>query len=160
MAIPAGDPDAHQQGGANAKKEAGGIMTPNESLERRSLDRLGTSALVKRLVTQVESLAKKEIQLARTELRADLHQEARAAGGLGIAAVVGLITVALLLVTVILALALVLPAWGAGLIVSGATLIVTVVLALVSWTRRVRDPLARTRQSLKENVKWTRERLA
>lgn len=135
-------------------------MAPNESLERRSLDRLGTSALVRRLVTQVETLAKKEIELARTELRADLHREARTAGGLGIAAVVGIITVALFLVTVILALALVLPAWAAGLIVSGATLAVAVVLALVSWTRRVRDPLARTRQSLKENVKWTRERFA
>lgn len=143
----------------DTKKEVG-AMTPNESLERRPLDRLGTSALVRRLVTQVEVLAKKEIELAKTELRTDLHQEARAAGGLGIAAVVGIITVALLLVTVILALSLVMPAWGAGLIVSGATLTVAVVLALVSWARRVRDPLARTRQSLKENVKWTRERLA
>ena len=144
----------------DGKKEAGAIMTPNESLERRSVDRLGTSALVKRLVTQVELLAKKEIELAKTELRADLHKEARVAGGLGIAAVVGIITVALLLVTVILALSLVLPAWAAGLIVSGVTLAAAVVLALLSWTHRVRDPLARTRQSMKENVKWTRERLA
>jgi hypothetical protein len=135
-------------------------MTPNESLERRSLDRLGTSALVRRLVTQVELLAKKEFELAKAEVRADLRKEATAAGGLGIAAVVGIITVALLLVTVILALSLVLPAWAAGLIVSGATLVVAIVLALVSWTRRVRDPLARTRQSMKENIKWTRERLA
>ena len=43
-------------------------MTPNESLERRPLDRLGTSALVRRLVTQVEVLAKKEIELAKTEV--------------------------------------------------------------------------------------------
>jgi hypothetical protein len=135
-------------------------MTPKESLERRPLDRLGTSALVRRLVTQVETLAKKEFELAKTEVRADLHKEATAAGGLGIAAVVGIITVALLLVTVILALSRVMPAWAAGLIVSGVTLAVAVVLALVSWSRRVRDPLARTRQSMKENVKWTRERLA
>jgi hypothetical protein len=141
-------------------KEAGEIMRRNESLGPRSLDRLGTSAMVKRLVGQVELLAKKEIELGKTELRADLRKEARAAGGLGIAAVVGIITVALLLVTVILALSLVLPAWAAGLMVSGVTLAVTVVLALVSWGQRVRDPLARTRQSLKENVKWTRERLA
>src|SRR5205085_1679329 len=100
-------------------------------------------ALVRRLVTQVEILAKKEIELCKTELRTDLHQEARAAGGLGIAAVGGIITVALLLVTVILALSLVMPAWGAGLIVSGATLTATVVLALVSWSRRVRDQLRR-----------------
>ena len=135
-------------------------MTSKESLDRRSLDRVGTSALVRRLVTQVETLAKKEIELAKTELRTDLRTEARAAGGLGISAVVGLITVTLLLVTVILALSLLLPAWAAGLIVSGVTLAVTVVLALVSWSHRVRDPLARTRRSMKENVKWTRERLA
>jgi hypothetical protein len=144
----------------DAEKEAGAIMTSKESLVRRPLDRLGTSALVRRLVTQVETLAKKEFELAKTEVRADLHKEATAAGGLGIAAVVGIIAVALLLVTVILALSLVMRGWAAGLIVSGATLAVAVVLALVSWGRRVRDPLARTRQSMKENVKWTRERLA
>jgi len=143
-----------------SEKEAGTIMTPKESLDRRPLDRVGTSALVRRLVSQVETLAKKEIELAKTELRTDLRTEARAAGGLGISAVVGLITVTLLLVTLILALSSVLPAWAAGLIVSGVTLAVTVVLALVSWSHRVRDPLARTRRSMKENVKWTRERLA
>jgi hypothetical protein len=135
-------------------------MKRNESLEGRPLDHLGTGALVRRLATQVELLAKKEVELAKTELREDLRTEGRVAGGLGIAALIGLVTVTLLLVTAILALALVIPGWAAGLIVSGVTLAATVVLALVSWKRRVREPLSRTRRTVKENVKWTRERLA
>jgi hypothetical protein len=132
----------------------------NESVPGRPLDRLGTGALVRRLITQVELLAKKEVELAKTELRADLRTEGRAAGGLGIAALIGLVTVTLLLVTVILGLSLVIPAWAAGLIVSGVTLAVAIALALMSWSRRVREPLSRTRETVKENVKWTRERLA
>ena len=62
---------------------------------------------------------KKQVELAKTELRADVRTEAKVAGGLGVAAVCGIITVTLLLVTAAFALALVMPAWGAGLIVTG-----------------------------------------
>jgi len=74
--------------------------------------------------------------------------------------VTALITVVLLLVTAVLALSLVLPGWAAGLIVSGLTLAVTAVVGLVSWSRRLRTPMARTRQTLKDDLTWARERLA
>jgi hypothetical protein len=122
--------------------------------------RLGTGALVRKIVSQAELLAKKEVELAKTELRADLRSEARLAEGLGVAALAALITVNLLLFTAALALSLVMPGWAAGLIVSGVTLIVALLFATVSWRGRLRDPMGHTRRTLKDGVKWTKERFA
>lgn len=80
--------------------------------------------------------------------------------GLGIAAITAILTVNLLLVSGALALSLVMPGWAAGLAVSGLTLAIAAVVGVVSWQRRVRDPMVRTRRALKENVKWAKERVA
>jgi hypothetical protein len=119
-----------------------------------------TAGLIRTLASQVEILVKKEIDLAKTELSADLRTEAKMAGGLGIAAIAALTTLNLLFVTVILALSAVLPAWGAGLVVTGVMLAFALIVAAVSWRRRVQTPLARTRRTWKENARWTKERLA
>jgi hypothetical protein len=121
---------------------------------------LGTGALLKEIGSHLELLAKKQFELATTELRADLQSEVRAAGGIGIAALTGLAAINLLLVTGVLGLSQVMPGWQAGLLVSGATLLVAAVLGLVSWRRRLRDPMSRTRRTLKDDAKWSRERLA
>jgi hypothetical protein len=136
------------------------LTTNREPGEGAAHQRLGTGALMRRIVSQAELLAKKEIELARTELRTDLRSEVRVAEGLGVAAVAALVTVNLLLVTAALALSLVMPGWAAGLIVSGVMLIVALLFATVSWRRRLREPMAHTRRTLKDGVKWTRERFA
>jgi hypothetical protein len=136
------------------------MMTDGEPREREAHQRLGTGALVREIVSKAELLAKKELELAKTELRVDLRSEARVAGGLGIAALAALIAVNLLLVTSALALSLVMPAWAAGLIVTGVMLLVAALFGVVSWRRRLRDPLAHTRRTLKDGVKWTKERFA
>jgi hypothetical protein len=128
--------------------------------EGEAHQQLGTAALMRKIVSQAELLAKKEIELAKTELRADLRSEARVVEGLGVAALAALVTVNLLLVTAALALSLVMPGWAAGLIVSGVMLMVALFFASVSWHRRLRDPLSHTRRTLKDGVKWTRERFA
>ena len=97
---------------------------------------------------------------ASSKAGADLRTEARTAGGLGVAAVAALTTLNLLLVTAILALSAVLPAWGAGLLVTGLMLAIALIVAAVSWGKRVRTPLQRTRRSWKENVRWAKERMA
>ena len=122
--------------------------------------RLSTFALVKEIVVQTRLLARKQVELARTELKADARTEAKVAGGLGLAAVGAVITVTLLLVTAALALALVLPAWAAGLIVSGVVALAAAIVAGVSWRRRVRRPLKHSRQELQTNVRLARERFA
>lgn len=121
---------------------------------------LSTFALVKEIIVQTRLLARKQVQLARTELKADARTEAKVAGGLGLAAVGAVITLTLLLVSAALALALVLPAWAAGLIVSGVVALAAAIVAGISWHRRVRRPLQHSRQELQTNVRLARERFA
>lgn len=122
--------------------------------------RLSSLALVKEIAAQSGLLVKKQVELARTELKADARTEAKAAGGLGLAAVGAIIGVTLLLVTAALALALVMPAWAAGLIVSGVVLAAVAIVAAVSWRRRVRQPLQHSRNGLRRDVRFAKERFA
>jgi len=120
---------------------------------------LGTSELVKQIGARAEVLLHKQIELAKVELKQDLKKEATAVGGLGVSAVLAIISVTLLLVTAALALSLVLPAWAAGLIVTGVMIAATLIVALISWKKRISTPLARTRETLREDVRWAKERL-
>jgi len=122
--------------------------------------RLSTVQLLKAIASQGGLLVKKQIALAKTELKSDARTEAKVAGGLGLAAVGAIITLTLLLVTGAFALALVLPAWAAGLIVTGVVAVAVAVLAGVSWNRRIRTPLQRSRDELKQDVRFTKERFA
>ena len=126
----------------------------------RRLEALSTLELLEEIAHEVERLAKTELALARTELRADLVAELKAATGLGLAAVAGFLAVSLLLVTAVLALANVMPAWLAGLAVSASLLVVAGAAAVTGWRRRVKAPLARTLNDIKEDVRWTKNRLA
>ena len=128
--------------------------------QHERVTRLSTVQLIKEIASQGGLLVKKQIALAKTELKSDARTEAKVAGGLGLAAVGAIITVTLLLVTVAFALALVLPAWAAGLIVSGVVAVFVGVLAGVSWSRRIRKPLQRSRDELKQDVRFTKERFA
>ena len=105
-------------------------------------------------------LLRKEIELVRMELRQDVRTEAIAVGCLSAACAGGVLGGILLLVTLILGLAHVMPGWGAALIVSGAVLLASAVIAAVGWKYRVRAPLENTRQVLKGDLHWTRERHA
>ena len=62
--------------------------------------------------------------------------------------------------TAAFARALVMPAWGAGLIVSGFVAAVAAAIAGVSWKRRVRQPLQASRHELKRGLHFTKERFA
>jgi hypothetical protein len=126
---------------------------------RPELESASTAGLISELVSQAGVLARKEIELAKRELREDLRREAVAAGQLGIAGVAGLMTVNLLLVTAVLALTRAMPGWVAGLLVSGATLLVAVAMGLTGWRRIKRPPLERTRRTLKDDAQWAKESL-
>src|SRR5207302_8938 len=63
-------------------------------------------------------LAKKEFELAKTELRADLKKEVAMAKGLTAAGICALCTLNLLLVAIAMALGGVMVEWGAALIVA------------------------------------------
>src|SRR4051812_41665896 len=121
---------------------------------------LSTLQLVKQIASQTSLLIKKQVELARTEVKADARTEAKVAGGLGLAAVGAIITVTLLLVTAAFALALVMPAWAAGLIVSGFMALVVGIVAGLSWRRRIRQPLMHSRRGVQRDVRFAKERFA
>lgn len=118
--------------------------------------------LVTELARKASELARKEVELAKAEVRADIRSSTRMASGLGVAAVCALLGVELLLVALVFALfeAEVLRGWVAALIVAAVVLAVGAVAGLWGWAKRVRKPLDTTRRSVKENVRWAKERIA
>lgn len=126
------------------------------------LRRMRTRELVGETARKASLLVKKEIELAKTELRADLRSEIEMASGLGAAGICALLGVELLLVAVVLALmeAGLLPGWAAALVVAAVVLAIGAGAGLWGWGRRVKKPLETTRHSVKEDVRWARERMA
>jgi hypothetical protein len=121
---------------------------------------LSLRELIGEITAKVTLLAKKEVELAKTELKADLSSELATVKGLGLAVLVGVSGLNMLLVAIVLALASYLPGWLAALLIGGLLVIVAGILGYVSWTRRVTSPLAATRRTLKEDAQWAKERLA
>jgi uncharacterized membrane protein YqjE len=105
-------------------------------------------------------LAKKEVELAKAELKADLKNEVAMAKGLGVAGLCAIWTVSMMLVAVAMGLGTALPEWAAALIVAAAVLLVGTVAGMVGWGKRVKEPLETTRRTLKEDVQWAKERIA
>lgn len=121
-----------------------------------------TAELVSELARKASELARKEVELARAEVRADLRAEVRAASGLGIAGLCGVLTLQLLLTAVVLALmeAGILPGWAAALVVAAVVLAIGSAVGLWGWARRVRTPLVTTRRSLQEDLRWAKAQIA
>ena len=121
-----------------------------------------TRDLVTELARKGSLLARKEIELAKAELKADVRAEIRTAGGLGVAGLCGILTVQLLLVAIVLALmeGEVLPGWAAALLVAAVVLAIGTGVGFWGWARRVKKPLDTTRRSLREDVRWAKEQIA
>jgi uncharacterized membrane protein YqjE len=141
--------------------EAGAHAAPPRGADD-PLRHMRTKELVTELARKASLLARKEIELAKTELRADIRSEIRMASGLGVAGLCAIFTIQLLLVAVVLALmeAGVLPGWAAALAVAAVVLAIGTGVGLWGWARRVKQPLDTTRRSLKEDVRWAKEQIA
>jgi protein-S-isoprenylcysteine O-methyltransferase Ste14 len=136
--------------------------TPGRSSasEGRPAQQLSNRALISEITSKASLLARKEIELAKAEIRADLNAQLGMAKALGVAAIAALLALNLLLVAGVLALGTKMAAWLAALIVGGVLLVAAAILGYVGWRRMVTNPLALTRQTLKEDVRWVKERLA
>ncbi len=145
--------------------EAGAHPRPPPRPRTRPADPLrsmATKDLVTEAARKAGALARKEVELAKAELRTDLRNEVKMASGLGAAGLFAIWGVELLLVAVVLALmeAGVLPGWAAALIVAAVVFAIGAAIGLWGWSRRVKKPLDATRRSLGEDVRWARERIA
>jgi uncharacterized membrane protein YqjE len=118
---------------------------------------LSTSQLVIETTREAMALIKSEIELAKTELKADVARELSAIKQLGLAVLGALAALNLLLVSGALGLATVMPAWAAGLAVTGVVALVAAIAGAVGW-RHIKTPLARTRKSLEEDARWVKGR--
>jgi fatty acid desaturase len=134
----------------------------DEALARDGASARGLSnrELIREITGKVSLLAHKELALLKAEIRADLKAELTTVKALAIAAVAALIGVNLLFVAAVLALALVIPGWLAALVVAGIVLIIAGIVGYIGWRRAVTRPLPLTRQTLKEDMQWVKDRLA
>ena len=135
-------------------------MSAESHAREASARELSNRALLGEITGKASLLVQKEIELAKTELRADLKAELGMVKAMGIAALAAILGLNLLLVAGVLALGLKIAAWLAALIVGGALLVTAAIVGYVGWRHMVTNPLALTRQTLKEDVRWVKERLA
>ena len=108
---------------------------------------LSTGQLIAQIAQEGSALVKKEIELARAELTADVRREIGMAKAFGVGAIAAFCGLNMVFVTIALALSMVMAPWAAGLIVTGVLLLVAGILALLGWKRRVKNPLERTKLS-------------
>src|SRR5262245_58422766 len=94
---------------------------------------LSTRELVAEITGKASLLVKKEVELARNELKADLQAELAMAKALAAGALAALLGLNVLLVAVVFALAIIMPGWLAALIVGGALLLIGAIVGYVGW---------------------------
>ena len=116
--------------------------------------------LLSHITNGVKLLACKEGELAKAELQSNVQSSVAMAKGLGIAALCGLLGLNMLLVAAVLALATMMQPWMAALILAVPLLAAGGVMGAIGWNKRVKNPLEATRASLKEDVRWMKNRLA
>jgi uncharacterized membrane protein YqjE len=135
---------------------------PPPAARSAPLRRMQTKDLVTEAGRKASLLVKKEIELAKAELRANVRSEIKMASGLGVAGICALLGLELILVALAFGLmeAGVLPGWAAALLIAAVVLAIGAGAGLWGWAKRVRAPLDTTRRSLKEDVRWARERMA
>jgi uncharacterized membrane protein YqjE len=131
-----------------------------QHVETNGAEALSTLDLLREIAAKARLLAQKEVELARVEIKADLMAELAMVKRLAIAAVFAITTLDMLFVAGVLALGRRMEGWQAALAAAGVALTVAIVAGLVGWRRHRPKPLARTRETLREDVQWAKERLA
>ena len=129
-------------------------MTANAGGDPRTL-----SELLSELTTELSTLVRQELQLAKVEVRGEAATAAKGSAALVVAAVGGLLALVFGTSAAAWGLAELMAAGWAFLIVTGVWLLVASVAAVVG-VRKLRQvgPPTQTVQSLKEDVQWVKTR--
>lgn len=136
------------------------MATVTQTGEYTRAQSLSTRKLIGEITDKASLLVKKEVELAKTEIRADLEAQVAVAQGFAAALVAGLTAFNMFMVALVFWLATQMPGWLAAVIVGAVLLVMAGILGYVSWSRRLTNPLALTRKTLKEDLQWAKERLA
>jgi uncharacterized membrane protein YqjE len=129
----------------------------SEATDINPLASASTGELVGKLASETTELVKKQVELAKAEIREDLKSEIRVAKGLGVAGVCAVVTLNMILVAIVLALGDTVHGWTTALVVAGVALSIGAVAAVVGWGKRVKRPLDKTQKTLKEDARWAKE---
>ncbi|HKD98732.1 MAG TPA: phage holin family protein [Micromonosporaceae bacterium] len=139
-------------------------MTADLSLRAPQNGSPSTSDLVGRLSTQLTTLVRDEVALARTEIQTKAKTAGVASGMFGAAGILSLYGIGLAIAAGVVALDLVWPLWLAVLVVMAAVFLITGILALVGrgkmrramplvptdTVERIRDDLDTVKAALKD----------
>ena len=136
------------------------IALPPPSSVPVRLESMSNKELLQHITQNAVLLAKKEVELAKAELKADLKKEVAMAKGLGVAGLCAIWTVSMMLVAAAMALGTAIPEWAAALVVAAGVLLFGTIAGMVGWGKRVKEPLETTRRTIKEDVQWAKERIA
>ena len=124
------------------------------------LTEVPTRELVGRLAGEGLELVKKEVELAKAELRTEWKDEMAMALGLAASSVAAFLTLALLFTALTLALAESMSGWAAALVAAGVALALSAVVAIIGWKMRAKTILGKTRKTLKEDAQWAQRQLS
>lgn len=117
--------------------------------------------IVRSLISDLQLLFQKHVELARQELLEALEARIKALAAGAVAGVMALFALGFLASAVAFALDLMMPAWLSRLIVAGGFLLITALAGLFGRRRLAQPPMApeATMQALKEDTEWARDRL-
>ena len=123
-------------------------------------DERATSEVIASLIATTQALVKKEIEMAKLEVKGILVDKAVAVGSALVAALVALFILGFVGVTAAKALEQVVAPWIAWAIVTGIYTLVAVVLLLVA-VRFARRPVVpeRTKASVEETIGWAKQQV-
>ncbi|MBI2390554.1 MAG: phage holin family protein [Deltaproteobacteria bacterium] len=116
-----------------------------------------TTDLVREALDEARQLVKLEVELAKQEVREELHEAKRAAVMFGIAAVAALLAAAMLFVALALAI---FPGPVPALVIGAVLVAAAAVLGVVAWRTAPKKPLDRTRRRLETDKDVIKEGLA
>ena len=119
------------------------------------------SQIVQDIVAHLTEIVRSEIQLARTEVRADMAQVARAGVFVAVGTVFGLYALGFMLLGLVYALGTRVAPWMAAMIVAVGVGVIAAIFLQVGRTRMKQADLKpdKTIQSLQENVTWMKKRV-
>ena len=110
------------------------------------------------IIGNVQDIVRSEVRLAKTEIKEEANQAARASGVLVGGVALGLYAAGFFFLTIVYALSIVLPAWLAALLVT-VFLAFAAAIMVTSGLKRLRqvDKPVYTIQTLKENFQWAKD---
>ena len=121
-------------------------------------DNRSVGAIVGDIAQDMSTLIRQEMDLAKTEMKAEVTKAGKGAGMLGGAGAAGYLMLIFLSVAVTYLLAKVMPLWSAALVTGLVWGIVAAVLALRGRNemKQSSPQLPMTQRSLKEDVQWAK----